>query len=129
MAYDNSQAAQVVSFARPRHIPDVPQDVDFLLDHLNDPNYDIKSPLTTSTESFDYDDHKKKADDLDKTYSIRGSDYDTDSAMESTRYSTSSRMSDFTDFDEYAFQFKLVALPGLIVQQRITISRSPFFSI
>lgn len=103
LSYDDSQAAHVVnipSLARPRHVPDVPEDVDFLLDHLNDPNYDMsKAPLTASTESFDYDDNKKKADGL--SYSAKASDFDTESAIESSRYSAPSRMSDFTDFDEY----------------------------
>ena len=132
MAYDDSHPARVVnipSFARPRHIPDVPQDVDFLLDHLNDPNYDMtKVPLTASTETFNYDDHKRMADGLSRTYSTKGSDFDTDSAIESTRYSAPSRMSDFTDFDEYVVYF-VSCITRLMIHQRITVSGSPLFSI
>ena len=100
--------AQVVSLPqllRPRHVPDVPQDVDFLQEHLNDPNYDIRN-RSKSTISADTLDAKKESDlthfSGKHDFSTTGTDLDdTESQAESTRFSTTSRMSDFTDFDEY----------------------------
>jgi hypothetical protein len=101
---NSDTAVQVISlpqFARPRHVPDVPEDVDFLLDHLNDPNYDLRNRSKSgviSTDTLDKKDalsHEGKHD-----FSMKSTDFDTESQAESTRFSTSSRMSDFTDFDE-----------------------------
>ncbi|KAF7335307.1 OPT oligopeptide transporter [Mycena sanguinolenta] len=41
-------------YVRRRNIPDVPEDVDYMMEHLNDPNLDLKKPLAKpiSLESF-----------------------------------------------------------------------------
>lgn len=55
-------AATVPQFLRPRHVPDVPEDVDFLMEHLNDPNYDLRAPSTRSsidTDSFEFGEKKR----------------------------------------------------------------------
>jgi hypothetical protein len=36
---------------RSRHVPDVPEDVDFLLEHLNDPNFDLTQSRPPSFSS------------------------------------------------------------------------------
>ncbi len=77
-------------FMRVRNVPDVPEDVDFLMDHLNDPNYDLKKgpPSISGSEGGE----KKK----------RGSYSDTDSQFDSDRYTDrpESRNSTAIDFDE-----------------------------
>lgn len=75
---------------RPRQRADVPEDVDFLMEHLNDPNYDLKKgpPSITSPDL----ETKKLPSELDAE-----SNYDSD------RYSTSraeSRNSTAIEFDE-----------------------------
>ncbi|KAG8220066.1 OPT oligopeptide transporter [Butyriboletus roseoflavus] len=78
------------SSVRRRGVPDVPEDVDFLMEHLNDPNFDYHSELQSlsdsSTEVFELE--KKKVSDAG---SVRLSEFDVQSRSESTRYSTTSR--------------------------------------
>ena len=97
----NDNIPQVVSLPqllRPRHVPDGPQDADFLQEHLNDPNYDLRnySKSIVSTDALD----TKKKGDLTREFTITDTDLDTESQAESTRISTTSRMLDFADFDE-----------------------------
>ncbi|KAF9015044.1 OPT oligopeptide transporter protein-domain-containing protein [Cyathus striatus] len=76
---------------RPRHVPDVPEDVDFVMEHLNDPNFDIKS-RPPSIGLFHVEKTKKM-----------GYEGDFESQYESDRYSTSraeSRNSTAIDFDD-----------------------------
>lgn len=78
---------------RARQLPDVPEDVDFLMEHLNDPNFDLKKPRR-SVHSPTYDFKEKK-------YS--SSEIDGDSQFDYDRYSTErpeSRNSTEIDFDE-----------------------------
>ena len=80
---------------RARHVPDVPEDVGFLMEHLNDPNYDLTQSRPPSFSSVVDRKSKKGAYDA--------SDYDTESQFDSDRYSTSraeSRNSSAIDFDE-----------------------------
>lgn len=80
---------------RPRRVPDVPEDVDYLMDHLNDPNYDLKQP-PPSVKDMEMDQKK-----VHMSYSP--SEVDGESHIESDRYSTSraeSRNSTAIDFDE-----------------------------
>ena len=67
-----------------RHVPDVPEDVDDVMEHFNDPNWDYApaSP-TLSTESIDLD-RKGKAFTDSSRHST--SDYDTESNAESSSY-------------------------------------------
>lgn len=79
---------------RARAIPDVPEDIDFAIEHLNDPNLDIKG-LRPSVKAWELESKKLPP--------YASSDGDTDSHFD--RYSTSraeSRNSSAVeDFDEY----------------------------
>ncbi|KAF8632564.1 hypothetical protein AX15_001774 [Amanita polypyramis BW_CC] len=88
-----TEPASAQSFFRPRHIPDVPDDVDYLMDHLNDPNFDLKKPVDLCVSSETWEMHDKKL--------YEGSVADTGSQFD--RYSTSraeSRNSASIDFDD-----------------------------
>jgi hypothetical protein len=77
---------------RARQLPDVPEDVDFLMEHLNDPNYDLKKPPSVHSHSYDLKERKYHTSDIDGE-----SQYDSD------RYSTEraeSRNSTAIEFDE-----------------------------
>lgn len=86
------------SSVRRRGVPDVPEDVDFLMEHLNDPNFDYHSELQSlsdsSTEMFELE--KKKISD---TGSVRISEFDVRSRSESIRYSTTSAETQGTAFE------------------------------
>jgi hypothetical protein len=89
---DNSPFS--MQFLRPRHVPDVPEDIDtdFVRAHLNDPNIDLKRPLRASIDSLELADKKSH-----KFYDPSEID------SESDRFSTSraeSRNSTAIDFDE-----------------------------
>jgi hypothetical protein len=105
--YNTPQGPSFPQLLRPRPLPDVPQDVDFLQEHLNDPNYDLnghsKSLISAGTLIA------KKAGDLTHDsfekhdFSLTSTELDTESQIESARCSIASRMLDFTDFDEYVY--------------------------
>lgn len=65
-----------------RQVPDVPEDIDDVMEHLNDPNWELgpASP-TLSTESIDLD-RKGKAYTDSSRHST--SDFDTESNVGST---------------------------------------------
>ncbi|KZP32187.1 OPT oligopeptide transporter [Athelia psychrophila] len=94
-------AAQVVALPTltdtPRHVPDVPQDAefdDFMMEHFNDPNFDLHKRSKLNMASVESLPNKK-----DAAFKEGGSDFDTESHVESTGYSDAP-MSDFTDFDD-----------------------------
>lgn len=74
-----------------RHVPDVPEDVDFLMEHLNDPNFDLTQSRPPSFSTVLVDRKPKK--DIDEF-----SDVDVESRYGSDRYSTS-RADSTVDFD------------------------------
>ena len=77
-----------------RRVPDVPEDVDFLLEHLNDPNFDLTKSRPPSFVS---------AEIRTKKDIYESSDIDAESQYDSDRYSTSQAESQITavdDFDE-----------------------------
>lgn len=121
----NDHTAQVVSLPqllRPRHVPDVPQDVDMLMEHLNDPNYDLRSRSKSAIASSDTLESRKRgalSDDFSgkHDFETKSMDLDTESQAESTRFSASSRMSDFTDFDEYVDSFEVFGMYLLTILQ------------
>ena len=79
---------------RTRHVPDVPEDIDFLMEHLNDPNYDLNQRPPSFLSVMDGKSKKMPYD---------ASEVDTESQFDSDRYSTSraeSRNSSAIDFDE-----------------------------
>lgn len=80
---------------RRRHVPDVPEDVDFLMEHLNDPNFDLtkRPPSSVPAEK-----EKRTKKDI-----YESSDVDAESQFDSDRYSMSQAESQITavdDFDE-----------------------------
>lgn len=87
----NEQIAYSPSL-RPRAVPDVPEDVDLIMEHLNDPNYDLKKAYSSSDIEL-----------ANRKMKYSQSDFDADSRFESDRYSTSraeSRNSTAIEFDE-----------------------------
>ena len=67
-----------------RHVPDVPEDVDDMVEHLNDPNWDYSpSSPTLSANSLDLE-GKSKAFTESSRHST--SDYGTESHTESTGF-------------------------------------------
>jgi hypothetical protein len=88
---------------RQRYASKVPRDADdveFLMEHLNDPNYDLKN----SQPSLHYDEYNLSAGK--KEYP--SSDIDNESQFESDRYSTSradSRNSTAIEFDECVLSY------------------------
>lgn len=85
------------SVMRHRGVPDVPEDVDFIMEHLNDPNFDLRSELQSdlsdsSTQVFDPE---------KKNVSYTPSEFDAQSCSESTRHSTASRTESHVSAFEY----------------------------
>ncbi|KAF8649748.1 hypothetical protein AX16_005518 [Volvariella volvacea WC 439] len=85
----------VSSMIRNRNVPDVPEDVDYIMEHLNDPNLDLtKPPRPISREGLEMRQKKRS--------SYEQSEPDAE-YLESDRYSTSraeSRNSTAIDFDD-----------------------------
>lgn len=98
-AYSSATDVAVLPTVRHRGIPDVPEDVDFLMEHLNDPNFDygagFRSSMDASTEIYELE-HNKTAD----AYSTMTSDLESHSHR-SMRYSTASR----TDTPSSSFEY------------------------
>jgi hypothetical protein len=92
-------AVPVPQFLSPRHVPDVPEDVDLFMDHLNDPNYDLHSLLQKTDDKDLHPDHKKRQHPSDGDFSGKGSDYDTES-QHTSRYSTTESRVSAIEFDE-----------------------------
>ncbi|KAF8139975.1 OPT oligopeptide transporter [Boletus edulis] len=68
----------------------VPEDVDFIMEHLNDPNFDYHSELQSlSDSSTDVLELEKR--NVSDTGSVRLSEFDVQSRSESLRYSTTSK--------------------------------------
>ncbi|KAH7915147.1 OPT oligopeptide transporter [Hygrophoropsis aurantiaca] len=88
---------------RARAVPDVPEDVDFLMEHLNDPNYDYhndpSSPRSSNTDVESYELEHKKAASLSVDYSTAASDFDTESRTES-RYSRTETPASAFEYDD-----------------------------
>lgn len=89
----------VLSTLRHRGVPDVPEDVDFLMEHLNDPNFDYQSDIHSTAESgteiYQLERHKVVDD-----YSTAASEFDAQSRG-SRRYSTPSRTETTSSSFEY----------------------------
>jgi len=94
------------SFIRLRQVPDVPEDIDFLVEHLNDLNYDLTKPMSSHNA------HRSYSLDLEnmEVHQLYSSDTDTQSSttVRSDRHlSLSAEAGNSTeiDFDECAFVF------------------------
>ncbi|KAF8898456.1 OPT oligopeptide transporter [Infundibulicybe gibba] len=99
--YSSSTERVAIPTLRPRHVPDVPEDVDFLLEHLNDPNYDIKKhPLPSPTSEHSPDSFEMNRKHLRMSYDH--SEMDTDSRFGSDRWTPSRAESrnSAVDFDD-----------------------------
>jgi hypothetical protein len=94
---DGDHIVTHLPFLRPRHEPDVPQDVDFLMDHLNDPNYDLR-PHSQSSISFVETTITQKEGDL--SFSTKSTDLDTESQVDPSSCTTS-KLPDLGSFDTY----------------------------
>jgi hypothetical protein len=88
----NSSYPTEPAVLRVRHIPDVPEDVDFLMEHLNDPNLDLKKSYPPSMRTMT-DVQGKKIYAYDQQ-----PDYDAESQFDSDR--PSSRHSTTIEFEE-----------------------------
>lgn len=97
--YNSATNVVALQNLRARGVPDVPEDVDFLMEHLNDPNFDYyaapSSPTSSTTEVHELE-HKKITM---SEYSGGASDFDVESRVESTRYSTASRTTTASTFE------------------------------
>ncbi|KAG2117614.1 OPT oligopeptide transporter [Suillus clintonianus] len=99
-AYSSATNIPALQNLRARGVPDVPEDVDSLMEHLNDPNFDyyasLPSPTSSTTEVHELEDKKIAMSE----YSGGASDFDAESRIESsTRYSTASRTTTPSTFD------------------------------
>ncbi|KAI0374504.1 OPT oligopeptide transporter [Pilatotrama ljubarskyi] len=65
--------------------PDVPEDVDYVMSHLNDPNWDLSTPPTASTETF----AEKGQTSSWTDHSFRETETETASQFDSSRGATS----------------------------------------
>ncbi|CCM00338.1 uncharacterized protein FIBRA_02368 [Fibroporia radiculosa] len=106
--------ATTTSFSLPQllrrnPLPDVPEDVDndYVMQHLNDPNWDLsQTSPTASVDSFELDDKRSKA--FSSGSSIRSTEIDSESQVDSSYKSTSRahlrevEMEDFNDESPYA---------------------------
>jgi hypothetical protein len=96
---------------RRRFVPDVPEDIDDELDHLNDPNWDMKSMRSYgSSTNFELEDKKEpsksfSADDKSADFSAGASDFDTESRIGTTTQAESSAALR-EDYDEYVATHK-----------------------
>lgn len=81
------------SFIRPRRVPDVPEDVEYLMEHLNDPNIDLKKPLPPLPSSENWEMNPKK-------FSYESSDADTDSQFDRYSSSRAESRTSAIDFDD-----------------------------
>jgi hypothetical protein len=98
-----SSTEELPQYVRRRNVPDVPEDVDYVMEHLNDPNIDLKKPMGKPVSSESYR--------ADKTYAH--SDVDAESSDRHSAPSRASRDSTAIEFDEYAlfslgFSFVLI---------------------
>lgn len=83
------------NYLRARHVADVPQDVDFLMEHLNDPNFDLTKPVhVPRSDSQEFSEKQEK-----KLYEHS---VDADSHFDSEPYNRpdSRNSSSHVDFDE-----------------------------
>ncbi|EIW64935.1 OPT oligopeptide transporter [Trametes versicolor FP-101664 SS1] len=85
-AKTSSYALNLPTLLRRRNSsPDVPEDVDYIMSHLNDPNWDLSQPPTASTETF-----ADKAQTSSWTdHSYHETETETASQLGSTRVGTS----------------------------------------
>ncbi|KAI0662504.1 OPT oligopeptide transporter [Cubamyces menziesii] len=85
-AKTSSYSLNIPTLLRKRNSsPDVPEDVDYVMSHLNDPNWDLSQPPTASTETFN--EKGETSSWTDQSY--RETETETASQFDSTRVGTS----------------------------------------
>jgi hypothetical protein len=87
-----SSNEELPQYVRRRNVPDVPDDVDYMMDHLNDPNLDLKRPMAKPVSSESYKANKQATD--------AHSDIYAESADRHSAPSRASRDSTAIEFDE-----------------------------
>lgn len=85
----SSDNVQTPDTLRARRLPDVPEDVDFVMEHLNDPNYDLKKPPSMHSNTYDLNQGK-----------FHSSEIDSESQDDYSIGRAESRNSTAIDFDE-----------------------------
>ncbi|GBE78430.1 OPT oligopeptide transporter [Sparassis latifolia] len=87
-------------FLRRRNpIPDVPEDVDYVMQHLNDPNWDLdRASPRASIDSLELDD--KSGVITSSRLSIRSSNGDSDSQVDSSYRTSSGKGFDVEEYDD-----------------------------
>ena len=88
-SYSTVTNVAVLPALRHRGVPDVPEDVDFLMDHLNDPNFDYGAERRSTADS-DTNAYELERGKVINDYSTATSELDAQS-LGSRRYSTPSR--------------------------------------
>jgi hypothetical protein len=69
-------------------VPDVPEDIDFLMEHLNDPNYDLRrSSFVSSTGSSELDHERATKYQKRTSAEYNGLELDSESQADTTRCS------------------------------------------
>lgn len=100
---DTSFPIPLPQLLRHRNVPDVPEDVDYVMQHLNDPNWDMdQASPTASVSSFPME----PKGTISSGQSIHSSDLDSESQTDSTykaRASSRAQLqeADIDDFNEY----------------------------
>ncbi|KAF7340037.1 OPT oligopeptide transporter [Mycena venus] len=85
-----SSNEELPQYVRRRNVPDVPDDVDYMMEHLNDPNLDLKKPMAKPVSSESYKANKNYAH----------SDVDVESSDRHSAPSRASRDSTAIEFDD-----------------------------
>lgn len=102
---DSSFPIPLPQLLRHRNVPDVPEDVDYVMQHLNDPNWEMdQASPTASVTSFPME--QKGAGTTSSGHSIHSTDLDSESQVDSTyktRASSRAQLqeADLDDFNEY----------------------------
>src|SRR5882724_2033774 len=81
--------AQFITLRTHKAKPDVPEDIELHLAHLNDPNYSFDSP-DWSEDSFELEDKKAPIDS--PTHGVKPYNFDVETATQSDYSATSSRI-------------------------------------
>ncbi|KAJ6501623.1 OPT oligopeptide transporter [Mycena vitilis] len=85
-------------YVRRRNVPDVPDDVDYMMDHLNDPNLDLKTPMGKPVSSESRSESLKGS--KKPTYTSSDVDHDAEWSDRQSAPSRASRDSTAIEFDD-----------------------------
>ncbi|KAK7064599.1 OPT oligopeptide transporter [Favolaschia claudopus] len=120
-----SSNEQLPQYVRRRNVPDVPEDVDYIMEHLNDPNLDLKKPMPPAVSSESYKENKSYArSDVDAEFSDRHS-----APSRASRDSTAIEFEDESPYPEVRAAVASVDDPLMPVNTFRMWSLGIFFSI